>query len=295
MSASKNLMMFGMTGSGKTLMVHALARSLRRLSGQEERDLAYSVKEVLGSSSSEQEKTKPVPDRWQPIEASGQRGDDFVETRYRIHKKEKGKAEKYEFSMFDGRGVLFKDILNSPMKDMVLKAFEKADGVIALLPVDNINSATLDELEMLADVMIDQKPKQKETIQNSSWLPRNIQKTIPAVSESKLAICLHKIDLLNVRWSKPEQVFQVVFGNAWSESLRRIQNKHGVNIAIRFFVTSSLGFAQTLHNPCEIPNSVSMDGRDQIKYPDEWSPWNVEHPFLWILEGKEEEILPVYW
>jgi len=291
MSVSRNLMMFGGVGSGKTLMIHALSRSLHHLSGKEGNLSAYEIKETLGSSAQETSRTKIVPWYWQPIEASGQRHtEDFKETHYQMeYKAGQSVPTKYEFSVFDGRGVLFMNILTSNLRDDVLKSLENVDGVIALLAVDQLSSRMLDELEMLARVMVEQKEKQMPArVEPKTWPSRKPL----SPKKTKLAVCLHKMDLLNMRWGHPDQMFRAVFGNVWNETKLRLEKVSSLEICP--FVTSSLGFYLPLHDPCELPNSVSADGR-QIKFPEKWLPWNVEHPFLWILQDRKKEDLRPYW
>jgi hypothetical protein len=171
-----------------------------------------------------------------------------------------------------------------------LKGLEKADGVIALLPVDKVNEKTLSELEYLADFLHKQKSKPEQNEKIPSRIPfMTGKKNIP---QCKLAVCLHKVDLLKMRWEKAEDVFQVVFGSEWKNTKSKIETQYGEKIVMRLFVTSSLGFILT-NDSKEAPNWVK-DG-DQIAYPSAWKPWNVERPFLWILEDEKEEEYPPYW
>jgi len=161
--------------------------------------------------------------------------------------------------------------------------------VIALLPFDDINEKTLRELEFLADFLDEQKkiPDEKiSLLKPSSWVSK---KNPP---KCKLAVCLHKADLLKIRYEKAEDVFDVVFGSEWKITKGNIESKYKKTIIMRLFITSSLGFVKTLDNR-EIRNYVK-DG-DQIAYPGAWMPWNVERPFLWILEDEEEKEYPSYW
>lgn len=92
-----------------------------------------------------------------------------------------------------------------------------------------------------------------------------------------LALCVTKIDWSRLRGREPKQVLELLFGR----DMLYAYAVHENSLSIESFVTSAGGYFRGESN-------VDPSTGD-LKYPNNWDPYNVAASFFWLFESLEKE------
>jgi len=122
---------------------------------------------------------------------------------------------------------------------------------------------------------------------DAQWMPAEVMLEDDFCIQRKVAICLSKIDQLDldIRLGVDE-IIRYEFGTEMERTVKKLRDYYGQdNVAL--FAISALGY-----DPDDgEPNYDPSDGWLKNKSVDSWRPQNVEQPFFWILEQLERDYL----
>jgi len=248
-SYSQKIILWGAQGVGKSTFINALSRELPFL---------FPGLELDGG--------EELP----PLEQPTHSGREY-QYRFRILNKN-GEVEKiYNLGFYDDKGgEMEKVALDIDEIDSFIKSYVQgsAKGIIVLFDPNLMN---------------DMEKRQK-----SARMMKGLLKLLSQRSDNCfLAVCMNKMDTLDVRWSVPETVFELCFGDSWGTIKKSMANTK--NVAVKYFLTSAAGFVKG----SSVEYSNFFD--EKIAVEHSWRPWNVSAPFFWIFENFEErESLPWY-
>lgn len=285
MSADVGVWMFGLTGVGKTRMINAMTRGFEQISDSAS-PKAYSLYHTQSSDDlKSQPILVPISTDWEQMQATTNPYQD----RYVLKIHQRGRLQQeYNIDIFDIPGGMAENQSYwNTEKDLFEKIISHTKGTLIVLdPKHRSLAPALNLMEYVSQL---HQPKSASTFPFS----RRVKPIY------KMALCLNKVDRLNLRWRDPEKAFEIVFGADWLKITQKSQNQY-VNIQIRPYLTSSLGFISDIQGK-EHPNQILAKEKniESLVYPDEWLPWNITQPLLWILmdnpdKESQQDLIP-YW
>lgn len=253
----RRIVIWGIKGVGKTLMIKTLPRELELLSGVD--TVKFKIKELEGNAKTTPRTLKEFPE---PTSK-------YIYTIYEITVEDTNQKTLTTqlLSTFDDRGDAMRDALLNPDDSefrLINQNIDTAFGIIALI-----------EPEYLI--------KKEERQKTLDLLEELIRRIGGREKEIYIAICINKIDRLDLRWKNSEVIFEVLFGSGWRNLKSLIINYK--NIKASFFVISAVGYYANSREET-IPNYYAPE--PNLVDEDIWRSWNVSAPFFWIL--KEIEI-----
>ena len=261
----KRITVWGLKGVGKSSMVEILPKDLDMLARTS--GLKFDIHKIDGEN-----RTRARS----PVQ-SQEPNSKFAYTQYEISIADSKKSGKtYLLSLFDDKGDAMEGALKEPEKDefkLITQNIMGAHGVVAIVdPLNAILNKKSKYLIELLDEMIYKLDQRQE--------------------KTSLAICLNKADLIELRWKKPEVMFEMVFGPSWRSFQYMMKNVKNVNVKI--FSVSTTGFGYNSRSE-SLPNYYMGKMIDV----DVWQPWNVYAPFLWMFsqfesEGEPEGLIAKY-
>lgn len=200
----KKIMIWGLSGVGKTTFIHALPREMSMFPNV---GLRFKLEGDL------------------PIMAPTEFGED-LSFQFKISKVESGEiVREYALSLYDDKGDAMKRALEDIDSDSIILSYIRlAKGIIVLI----------DPTLILND--LNHKRELIRLIQNLINLLRKRE------DRPSVAICMNKMDLLNSRWNDPEIFFEICFGSAWRDLKANILSSR--NIDFRLFLVSAAGFVR---------------------------------------------------
>jgi GTPase SAR1 family protein len=198
----KKIIIWGLSGVGKTTFIHALPREMSMFPNV---GLRFNLEGDL------------------PVMAPTEFGED-LNYQFQISKVESGELiREYALSLYDDKGDAMKSALEDiDSNSIILSYIKSAKGIIVLI----------DPTLVLND--LNHKRELVKLIQNLIKLLRQ-RRDCPSV-----AICMNKMDLIDARWKDPEKYFEICFDSAWREIKGNILSSK--NVDFRLFLVSAAGF-----------------------------------------------------
>lgn len=175
--------------------------------------------------------------------------------------------DRYKIGAFDAGGD---DLLsavnpNSQYVDPIVRAYiDSSNSIIAIFDLEeliNNDASRQSNLEALRNLL-----HYVSSTHGSNADGGNVN----------LAICMNKIDLIDLRWENPEIIYHIAF----KEPLQNLERYYRGKLNVKVFASSVMGFFE--HNFSEYSN-YNRDKR-RPRFVDVWTPWNVHAPFFWIFE-----------
>ncbi len=266
-----HILVWGPHGVGKTTLISALACELSWLNNNSDDGSRYELLDQGGYS---------VRNFWKDdYSFPTQSPKDYV-YRFRgtVTNSDFDSIE-HQIAVFDDKGSTLIESLSESSNGIAKLSMKNARFLIAIVdPTIILESQKLSILEA----------------HNSSFLVKKaeyldyLRQLISILSQNKsehryIAICLSKMDLLELRWHDPKIIVELCFGESFLNDINW-QKSH--NITVKYFSTSAYGFFWD-SNYNEYPNFDISTGKPKFK--DEWRPWNVTSPFFWMFNQIEKE------
>lgn len=264
--------LWGPTGSGKTWLVHALDRELRR----------YTQLDPYYSYDLQDEHGNPVIADSERVPLATDRIEDSFLRFSRSPKPGHPKLQVFvhEFIIHDNLGVSTLNALGlSSSTDAPAEiTLERSFGVVALLDAISANGVDAPELGVLAS-----DENYAEHVEALFQLMNSASFRAP---RKYLALCVSKVDQLLHMKREPKELMQVRFRKT-AERADRYANQQHSGIEMAYFSTSAVGFVKRGRQT--VANFNPEDG--SILEPSRWLPYNVVAPFFWMFENVERASL----
>jgi hypothetical protein len=263
-----NIALWGPTGSGKTWLIHALAKEL---SWYSDKDLEFSYSLIDDSgialwptppNSVDQGATQFPEDRLWTFERKGKKDTPT----------HKISSHSHSIIVHDDRGQNLVDAALGGVQSLAITTLQNSPNLILLL-----DPSTVKGIGVSSPTQVSTEYERHEYTQIIYNL---INLLLAQEGQRRIAVCLSKADLLNL--ILPEQeLIKACFG---PDLLRLFNNQR---LQVKFFRVSSVGFLKKSTGK-KVPN-ITNEGN--IGNPDQWEPFNVVSPFFWLFESIERQRL----
>jgi GTPase SAR1 family protein len=266
------IVMWGPHGSGKTCFLGALSKALSDISTANQLlDYRLSWAEKDGDHPLETGRAHlaDVPDRW--------RSEYSEATEYHLHreyvfrcirKRDRSEVARIYINAFDSKGsnlIAAVDPENPAGDSIVLSYLQEYNSYLVVFDLNELmndrraNQLALGSLHNLCRYI---GGKNEDGMVSNNGPRYN------------LAICLNKMDLIDMRWHDPGVIYHMTFG----EPVSNLAHYHQTRVNTRVFATSVMGFYHR-----DLTEVSNFNGKDGPLVDERWMPWNVQAPFLWIL------------
>ncbi|NOT02999.1 MAG: ATP-binding protein [Anaerolineales bacterium] len=262
---STNIAIWGPPGSGKTWLIHALAKELSWYNDRDS-DFSYSLVDDTGvrlypspPNSVDQGATMAPEDRVWTFERKGKKQSQahIIST------------QRHNIIVHDDKGQNLVDAVTPFVgQSLTIETLRYSPNIIILL-----DPSTVKNLSISTPVP---PPTVYEKHEYTELLLNLVNALAAQGVERHLAVCLSKSDLLNLILPV-EEIVKACFG---VDTLKVLQDPR---IHTRFFRVSSVGFLRQPHGK-KSPN-ITIEGK--ISNEEVWEPFNVVSPFFWLFEAIE--------
>lgn len=237
---AKRIVVWGVKGVGKSSMIRILRKDMETLT--------HSLSNYKFRVKNRAKNPTELPEATQKFEY----------TSYEIQiDGPKQYNRNYELSIFDDSGDAMENALknlNDDKYELITSNLDTAQGVVAIIdPITAIDEKNRSLVDLLDEMIFRLDQRQEEVL---------------------LAICLNKVDTLELRWKDPEVMFELVLGSSWRKLKQSIASVKSVKIA--FFSMSTTGYYVSRKET--VPNFYG----NELVDANIWQPWNVYAPFLWM-------------
>ena len=268
-----DIALWGVTGSGKTWLIHALARELAWYTDKDP-DFSYSLKD------SEDQYIRSLHAPTSETIAPSSEGEDHLWIFERKAKENKNSrahqisSHAHQILIHDNPGNDLKKALDEYAPDsdtMVSRILKLSRNIIILLDPTSLKDKRESSLS------------QSDTIFTKTDYERLIATLVDVVTSNntnvRLAVCVSKADTLKIHLPTEEYV-RVVFGEGMMRALS------SARVIKQFFRVSSVGI---LHSADGRKRPNIDDDSKGLKDENRWNPVNVVAPFFWLFESIEKE------
>lgn len=268
-----DIALWGVTGAGKTWLIHALARELAWYT-EKDPDFSYSLKD------SDDQYIRSLHAPTKSGIAPSLEGEDHL---WIFERKAKIKSRAHQISshahqilIHDNPGDDLRKALDEYALDndtMVSRTLKISRNIIILLDPTTLNDGKL----KIATPEVNERKYSKSDYER--LIGTLVDVVISNNQNVRLAICVSKADLLKIHLPT-EEIVKVMFGEGIMRALS------SPKVTKQFFRVSSVGVLR------------SSDGRKKSNIDDKleglidesrWSPINVVSPFFWLFEAIEKE------
>lgn len=264
-----NIAMWGITGSGKTWMLHAFAKEL---AWYNENDPQFTYTLLDGNNRALALPNPPDATDLAPTEMPEDRtwmferkGRDSASRRHLIS------SHVHRIVVHDNRGSDLVDVVskNENENAIILSVLQASSNLIVTLDPTAVEDAPL-----IGPVKSQQQYKKYEYEQFIRGL---VNRILERNNTGRLAICLSKADLVRL-YLPVEKIIEALYGEGFARALTNPK------LTVRFFRVSSVGTVR-LSDGRRVTNI--SDGLNVLKVPEKWDPVNVVSPFFWLFEEIE--------
>ena len=260
-----NVALWGTSGSGKTWLLHALAKELMWYT-QNDPEFNYTLVDE------DQQALFPFPP-----DTTDVGGTLSPEDRMWVFKRV-GKinsrahqisSHEHKIIVHDDMGRNLVDAISPGNEGLTAETLKHSPNLILLLDPSTVKGS---------GVGPDSDSNRLEKHEYAQYMHNLINTLQKKGGTRRLAVCLSKADLLKVLLPIQELV-KAVFG---ADVMAQFRNP---NLQVEYFRVSAVGYLKQ-PNGREVPN---LDTSGNIREKDAWDPFNVVSPFFWIFESIERE------
>jgi len=272
-----DIALWGITGSGKTWLIHALARELAWYT-EKDPDFSYSLKD------SEDQYIRSLQPPTAVTIAATQEGEDHLWIFERKAKENKNSrthqvsSHAHQILIHDNPGRQLKKALEeyAPDNDTIIsRTLKVSRNIIVLLDPFTLTETRSSSLS------------ESDTLLTKADYERLISILVDVATSNntsiRLAVCVSKADQLKVQLPT-EEFIRVKFGEGMMRALS------APRVTKNFFKVSSVG---VLRSPDGRKQSNIDNNKEGLKDESRWNPINVAAPFFWLFEAIERERISV--
>jgi len=271
-----DIALWGPTGSGKTWLIHALAKELVWYS-RHDPEFDYQVMDQAGMPV---DISPPSLSVIGPTHGHEDRSWQFQRTPRQESKSHQISAHTHNINVHDDKGASLVEALQIPdQHPMTLITLRESTNVIALLDPTLLESSSVQSpINLISGSASSNLKSKAEYAQMIQYLCHLMVSQARNQDERYLAVCITKIDLLNIR-RDPNILVEPLFGTSMAHILDSYKNQ----IKIKIFATSAVGY----YWDSSKRKSNYDPATREVRYPSSWEPFNVAAPFFWIFECNE--------
>jgi hypothetical protein len=273
MNMPHHVLVWGPHGVGKTALISALACEMSWLNNNSEDGSKYELLDQDG---------QVVKNFWMDDYAfPTQYPRDYIYKFKGNFPNRSLKAIEHQITVFDDKGSTLVETLSDLSNGIARLSIKNSRFLIAIIdPTIVFESQKLSMLKSSDPAFLVKRSDYLD------YLRRLISIMGQNTSERRyIAICMSKMDLLELRWKDPKILVELCFGESFLNDINW-HKRH--NIVVQYFSTSAYGFFWD-SNYNEFPNFDITSGMPKFK--EEWRPWNVTAPFFWMFNQIEQETL----
>lgn len=269
-----NIALWGITGSGKSWLVHAFAKELMWYT-ENDPDFIYSLKDTDNAPI----RSLKAPSR-QDIEATQSTEDHIWVFERRGRKNSRShqiSSHAHQIVIHDNPGKGLVDAAESSLSDgnLISSAIHASQNLILMLDPTSVKSSPVVGKDIGAHTKSDYERWVGSLI--DGLLSKSPNKNL------RVAVCVSKSDLVQIQLPT-EEIVKVIFGEG---IFRALNFPH---VEKRFFKLSSVGYFKKAGGSKRLPNITPDDLADaKLLDEDNWNPINVVTPFFWLFEAIERE------
>ena len=265
-----DIALWGPTGSGKTWLIHALAKELVWYS-RHDPEFDYQVMDQAGMPV---DISPPSLSVIGPTHGHEDRSWQFQRTPRQESKSHQISAHTHNINVHDDKGASLVEALQIPdQHPMTLITLRESTNVIALLDPTLLESSSVQSpINLISGSASSNLKSKAEYAQMIQYLCHLMVSQARNQDERYLAVCITKIDLLNIR-RDPNILIEPLFGTSMAHILDSYKNQ----IKIKIFATSAVGSVRVELQDVEcnaIPGHALDDMRpvygDQLDLPVSW-------------------------
>jgi hypothetical protein len=273
-----DIALWGVTGSGKTWLIHALARELAWYTDKDP-DFSYSLKD------SEDQYIRSLHAPTAEKIAATLEGEDHLWI-FERKAKENKTSRSHQVSSH-AHQILIHDNPGKDLKDALDEYAPDNDSMVSRILKLSRNIIILLDHTTLPDPKNEKSASSSENIFSKTDYERLIGTLVDIVTSNntnvRLAVCVSKADTIKIHLPTDEYI-RVMFGDgvmrAFSSSL----------VTKQFFRISSVGVLRSADGR---KKSNIDDNSTGLKDETRWNPVNVAAPFFWLFESIERERISV--